>query len=681
MKRLVYILLFVTAAAFSQNVYYVQDTSENAGASDANAGTIGSPWATWQKAFDTADKLDTVYFRDGTWYPDTTHSSKNSAVVFLSPHADGIGNDGSPDGLIHFFNYPGETPVLDCRNVDFTGNFLDGINLWRCNYMHFKGLTIQNVPQEHESSVHGISGYGLSNITFENINVNHIGGKGFNGIGAFKNVLFPEQADFPGDTMLFINCDASYCMDSIGRTPEGTDFGNYADGFWWMENDTTVYIEYRGCRSWMNSDDGYDLPALGLVVYDSCWAWDNGHLAHGIGEGIRFAKGIESPNLRGKATNCISTSNKANGFVEGINGGGYFGVQMYNNLAYDNDQWGFVIHGWRTGDSTNVYKNNVSYGNYPYDVGISTGGGIYEHTNNAWTAGKSYQFEGTLPDIDPAIIITDADFLELEVDSLANARQSDGSLPDINFGKLVLGSDMINVGVDVGIAYDGIAPDLGPWEFPDTVIVEVESITVSAAGAATTIETDNGTLQMSAAVLPENASFQNVTWSIPDDVVVSTINQAGLLTAVLDGVDTVRATAQDGTGIYDDYYVTMSNQDAYTLPTVTTTNTSAAHSVQATCGGNATATGGAAITAKGICWNTSENPTTANSYTIDGTGTGAFTSSMTNLNNSTLYYVRAYATNSEGTAYGDNRQVTTSAYSVLKGEGDAYRHNGQTVVF
>jgi len=86
------------------------------------------------------------------------------------------------------------------------------------------------------------------------------------------------------------------------------------------------------------------------------------------------------------------------------------------------------------------------------------------------------------------------------------------------------------------------------------------------------------------------------------------------------------------------------------------------------------------VTARGICWNTSENPTTANSYTVDGSGTGAFTSSMTNLNNSTLYYVRAYATNSEGTAYGDNRQVTTSAYSVLRGANKSYRLNGKTVV-
>ena len=95
------------------------------------------------------------------------------------------------------------------------------------------------------------------------------------------------------------------------------------------------------------------------------------------------------------------------------------------------------------------------------------------------------------------------------------------------------------------------------------------------------------------------------------------------------------------------------------IPEVTTNAVSNITSTTATCGGNVTATGGASVTARGICWSTSQNPTVNNSHTSDGTGVGGFTSSMTGLLPNTTYYVRAYATNSAGTAYGTQQSFTT----------------------
>jgi uncharacterized protein (TIGR02145 family) len=90
---------------------------------------------------------------------------------------------------------------------------------------------------------------------------------------------------------------------------------------------------------------------------------------------------------------------------------------------------------------------------------------------------------------------------------------------------------------------------------------------------------------------------------------------------------------------------------------LTTTSQSNVTTNSATIGGNVTCSGGAAITARGVCWNTSTNPTIDNSKTSDGTGItglGAFTSSLTGLAENTTYYVRAYAINNTGTvAYGD----------------------------
>ena len=90
-----------------------------------------------------------------------------------------------------------------------------------------------------------------------------------------------------------------------------------------------------------------------------------------------------------------------------------------------------------------------------------------------------------------------------------------------------------------------------------------------------------------------------------------------------------------------------------TKPTVTTTAVSSVGQTTANSGGEISSDGGASITARGVCWNTSTSPTISNSKTSNGTGTGSFASSITGLVPGTTYYVRAYATNGIGTAYGD----------------------------
>lgn len=97
-----------------------------------------------------------------------------------------------------------------------------------------------------------------------------------------------------------------------------------------------------------------------------------------------------------------------------------------------------------------------------------------------------------------------------------------------------------------------------------------------------------------------------------------------------------------------------------TIPTVTTNDVSNITTTSATCGGNVTSAGDGTITTCGVCWNTLENPTISNSHTSDGAGTGEFTSSITGLTPNTTYYVRAYATNEVGTAYGEQKTFTTN---------------------
>ena len=95
------------------------------------------------------------------------------------------------------------------------------------------------------------------------------------------------------------------------------------------------------------------------------------------------------------------------------------------------------------------------------------------------------------------------------------------------------------------------------------------------------------------------------------------------------------------------------------IPTLTTTDVTNITAISATSGGNITDNGGLNITARGVCWSTSPNPTVSDSHTTGGTGTGSFTSNITGLEISTTYYVRAYATTNAGTAYGNELTFTT----------------------
>jgi uncharacterized protein (TIGR02145 family) len=99
------------------------------------------------------------------------------------------------------------------------------------------------------------------------------------------------------------------------------------------------------------------------------------------------------------------------------------------------------------------------------------------------------------------------------------------------------------------------------------------------------------------------------------------------------------------------------------VPSLTTREILNITNTTATGGGSITNDGGRTVSVKGICWSTSPNPTTSNSKTTDGTGTATFASFMTGLSASVTYYVRAYATNSTGTGYGNQQTFTASSTS------------------
>ncbi len=192
---------------------------------------------------------------------------------------------------------------------------------------------------------------------------------------------------------------------------------------------------------------------------------------------------------------------------------------------------------------------------------------------------------------------------------------------------------------------------------PTVTTTAASSITTTTASSGGDVTSDGG----------GDITARGVCWNTtgtPDTGDDKTTNGAGTgsfagsLTNLSPGQKYyVRAYATNGAG------TAYGNQVSFTTeagaPTVTTAAVSSITGNTASCGGNVTADGGATVTARGVCWNTTGTPDTGDDKTSDGTGTGSFVGSITGLSTETRYYVRAYATNSKGTAYGNEVDFTT----------------------
>ena len=126
-------------------------------------------------------------------------------------------------------------------------------------------------------------------------------------------------------------------------------------------------------------------------------------------------------------------------------------------------------------------------------------------------------------------------------------------------------------------------------------------------------------------------------------------------------VESQRITQAQGTSQTFTLQFAVSQAQAPTVTTFTVTNISA---TTATCGGNVTTDGGTTVTARGVCWSSSTtNPTLNDSHKAYGSGSGAFSFDISGLAANTTYYVKAYATYSEGTVYGTMKSFTTSSFT------------------
>jgi hypothetical protein len=388
-----------------QKTSYFVDVNGN----DSNPGTIDLPWATWGKAFAEAKPGVVVYIRGGEYKPGSTWSTRA-----LNIH-------GTKEAPVQILNYPGEKPILNCEMIQpLEWNF--GISLEKCSYWIIKGLEVKNVFEGPSPNLaRGFDLKACENITLENCVAHNIGGDGF------------TARDIIGD-LIFHNCD-SYSNSDLNYN------GETANGFY-ISCSQSAEISFNGCRAWNCSDDGFDFfYAEGIISLNTCWSFSNGGNTSGDGNGFKLGATRE-PKLNKPQRiifNSIAALNKAVGFDQNS---ANVDMTLCNNVAYGNEGSGYGL-----GEFKNILiiRNNISYNNGWTDAFCSTA--IHDH--NSWDSG---------------IVITDADFENLDTDELLKERNELGNLPIINFLHAVPLSDLINSGIDVGLPYSGLAPDIGPFE-------------------------------------------------------------------------------------------------------------------------------------------------------------------------------------------------------------------------
>ncbi|WP_430809858.1 MULTISPECIES: right-handed parallel beta-helix repeat-containing protein [unclassified Carboxylicivirga] len=492
---------------------------------DANPGTYEQPFATWQRAVDVALPGDTVYIRGGVYLP-KRHAHGTGAFMIIRPR-NGIGKSGTKANPICYFAYPGETPILDGSQYIPDGNWNMAIGVEYAEYIHFRGLTVRNIYQYyHPAQAHGISTLAVANMTFENCVVHHVSGRGFYYESGAWTEKYGPGAPFTSDTTRYINCDAYSLCDSIDHTQSNTP-GNAADGYKLINYDGNLLV-FDGCRAWDYSDDGFDPNPFGRMDMTNCWAFNAKdrifyqgawHTMEGNGFKIGGRAAAYAPyDAYSNATvsNCIAANVPGRGFYNNLESEIYNNAIFLNNTSYLNG-YGFAnVYFGEPAPNGSIFRNNIVYGSTnvsaiqePYECAL--GQPPYEESNNTWIYDSGYPYF----QYNPAVTVSDNDFVSLDVNQLAQARKADGSLPDITFMQLAPGSDLIDAGTDVGLTYYGNSPDIGAIEYNDGITNTHPSVQLTSPQSGSSFSVGQ-TIKLSAEASDTDGTVEKVSYYFGD---------------------------------------------------------------------------------------------------------------------------------------------------------------------
>jgi hypothetical protein len=417
------------STASTGNIYYVATTG-----SDSAAGTLAAPWATLNHANAVVAAGDTVYIRSGTYA--ITAGVNTCASETDTVNAITLSTSGTATGTISYLAYAGESPVFDFSGMTDDCR-IKGFNV-TASYIHLKGLEIFGVLQgnylNNESWGVWVNG---SNNTFELLNIHDIQGAGF----------FLKD----GGYNLVLNTDSHHNYDPKSKSGAGQN----ADGFGAHVSANKPGNVFSGCRSWWNTDDGFDLiKSYSSVTIKNSWSWLNGYypgtttsISSGNGNGFKaggYSGAYASDAVPHTVENSVAFKNKVAGFYSNHHP---VPVYYYNNTSFANgvdfnllsiDSSGAAIY-------LGVLRNNIAY----TGTLLATSTAV-DATYNSWNLFTT---------------VSDADFQSVSTAGWDAARQSDGSLPVLTALHLTSSSTLIDKGIDVGLSYKGSAPDLGAFEY------------------------------------------------------------------------------------------------------------------------------------------------------------------------------------------------------------------------
>jgi uncharacterized protein (TIGR02145 family) len=209
---------------------------------------------------------------------------------------------------------------------------------------------------------------------------------------------------------------------------------------------------------------------------------------------------------------------------------------------------------------------------------------------------------------------------------------------------------------------------------PELPIITTTSVTdiliKTASGGGTLLSNGGGTISAQGVCWSTNLNPTIANNKTSDDI--STDSYESTITGLLGNtIYYVRAYATNSAGTAYGNEVSFTTQSP-TLPILTTSNITNITPNNASSGGNISDDGGGQITDRGICWSVSQNPTLSDYKTSEGNGIGSFISSITSLDANTAYHVKAYATNSSGTSYGNELVFKTYTGTLNDMDGNVY---------
>lgn len=450
------ILFILAICVFSINsllakTFYVAPN----GSDQTGDGSISLPFAGIVRAQQAVSPGDTVYLRGGVYKMQESQIHEYSSIFAYQHHINKSGS--SVNKRIHYWAYPGERPIIDMSDVK-PANYRINVFQVSASYIHFKGLEIigtQVTIKTHTQSICFQNDRGNYNI-YEQCVMRDGQAIGFYLIRGSYNLV--------------LNCDAYNNYDYTSETGRG---GN-VDGFGFHGKKGDVGNVIRGCRAWLNSDDGYDcINSHEPVNFDNCWAFYNGYstgfVSRGDGNGFKIGGYGQAPNVANLPNpipsnlvkHCLAYRNKANGFYANHHveqGNVWYHNSAYRNSVNFNMLSQYITKSTKTGNDTTIdcpgirhtLHNNLSlkYSTQRDTLNLGTS----DIRNNSFTPGSG-------------ITVSTADFVSLNESELMAPRQEDGSLPDIGFMKLKPQSQLIDKGMDIGLPFQGSAPDLGAFEY------------------------------------------------------------------------------------------------------------------------------------------------------------------------------------------------------------------------